>query len=260
MYTIGNFYDKLDEKAPFKYQEKYDNSGLLVGSMNDKVTKVMISLDITNDVIDEAKNSNCNLIISHHPVIFDPIYKLDEKNPVYKLVKYGIAAICTHTCMDMSNSGMNKVLFNIIDSKVKINEEKLLDEKDEDRGFGMICRLQKEIEPTQLAKLLKEAFSCTVVRYYNAGKKIKRLAFCSGAGGSALQTVIKENVDAYITGDVKHDQFTTAKNYEITLFDCGHYNTETVILKDIKEYLEKALEGTEIVIAKSNKDSLSYEI
>lgn len=259
MYTVNDAYLAMDLLAPFNTQEKYDNSGLIVGNKTDKVDKIMLSLDITNKVIEEAKAKKCQLIISHHPVIFNPLKNVDRENPVYKLTEYGIAAICSHTPLDMCENGMNKAFFNLLKTRVKVEKYDILEKVSDNTGFGLICDTDKSIDPDDFAGILKEIFGCTMVKYYNSGKPIKRIAFCSGAGASIIHLATDKNADAFISGDVKQDQFMTAINYGISLYDCGHFHTETIIFVYLKYYLKSKLPLVEIIEAEYNKDLLSYK-
>ncbi|MBP5605049.1 MAG: Nif3-like dinuclear metal center hexameric protein, partial [Ruminiclostridium sp.] len=103
--TVGDVYDYLNTYAPFRLQDGFDNSGLLVGNRESEIYRIAVCLDITNDVVDECERVGAQLIVSHHPVIFHRIHSLDENSPVYRLIKYNIAAICAHTNVDMVRGG-----------------------------------------------------------------------------------------------------------------------------------------------------------
>lgn len=112
MASVGEIYSYLDRIAPFKQQEKWDNSGLLAGDKQQQVTKCLLALDITNDVVNEAVISGARLIISHHPIIFNPIKSVTAQSEpvVYRLIKHDISAICAHTNLDLAQGGVNDVL------------------------------------------------------------------------------------------------------------------------------------------------------
>lgn len=261
LYTVKDFYAEMDRIAPFSLTEKGDNSGLIVGDKNAPVKKVFLALDITNDVIEEAHEVGAELIISHHPVIYNPVYTLSINNPVYLLAKYEISAICSHSPLDMSENGMNKIICEFLKDPLEIKKCEILEKISSDGkiGFGMICKLNSAISPLKTAEILKQIFGCTVIRYFNAEKPIKKIAFCSGGGGSILPLAYQKDADAFITGDVKHDQFMFAKNYGMSLFDCGHYHTEAIALEYLRYNLQNQLPQAEILIAKNSCDCLSYE-
>ena len=118
MIKIKNIYEFIDSFAPFKDSMDFDNCGLLVGNINSEVNNVLVALDITNEVVEEAKKLGANLIISHHPVIFKPIKKIMSDSVVYNLIKNDIAAICAHTNLDMAeDTGVNTCLANALELK-----------------------------------------------------------------------------------------------------------------------------------------------
>ena len=129
----------------------------------------------------------------------------------------------------------------------------------ENIGYGKIGILEKELSPKEFAGHIKKLLGNTVVRYNDTGGKIKTVAVSSGSGGSLIEKVISKGVDAFVTGDIKHDQFITAQNNGLAVFDAGHFHTENIILDTIKECLTKEFSDLEIVIADKNRDILDYE-
>lgn len=117
MSTVRDVYNYIDEIAPFDTAMDFDNCGMLVGNYSEVINKVLLSLDITPDVVKEAKKLGANLIISHHPVIFNPIKRLDSNSVPYLLAKNGISAICAHTNLDMADCGVNTALADLLGIK-----------------------------------------------------------------------------------------------------------------------------------------------
>jgi dinuclear metal center YbgI/SA1388 family protein len=261
LHTVKNVYEAMDITAPFCNIDKGDNSGLLVGSADSKVTRVLIALDITVDTVEEAKAKGAELIVSHHPVIYYPLYSVSDKNPACLALKYGIACICSHSPLDMADGGINDILYDMFKEPFGLSEKREVLEAvhSDGRGYGMVCDMGREFTPAELAKKAKEILGCTAVRYTN-GRNIKRLAFCSGGGGKNIEPAVKMGADALITGDVKHDQLITAKNLGVTIIDCGHYHTETVAVPYLKKRFKEILPDIDFVIAKSNVDPACYVI
>ena len=108
--TVGDIYGFINEIAPFSLQQGYDNSGICAGSRKSPVSRVLTALDITGAVVEEAAEKGCELVLSHHPVIFRPLRTLSPENPAVKLAVRGIAAICMHTNFDSAEGGMNDIL------------------------------------------------------------------------------------------------------------------------------------------------------
>lgn len=254
MITVENVYREIDSMAPFCTQEKWDNSGLLVGDMNMPADKIYISLDISNESVLAAKNAGAQLMVSHHPVIFSPLKNIGTSDPVWQLIHADMAAICVHTPLDIAEEGINARLYDMLKSALSLGET-------EDSlcgsGFGWIAESEREIAADDMAELLRKTLGCSVVRYCDGGRPIRKIALCSGSGGSFLGGLAVQGCDALITGDVKHDCWYTAKNAGISLFDCGHYHTERIMEEILAEKLRVAFPQAEIICGNS-QDPVSY--
>lgn len=259
MYTVKDIMILMDKIAPLKNLHKGDNSGLLVGDENASVTKILFALDITCDAVREASEIGAEVIIAHHPVIFHPLYSLNESDPACLAFKHGIACICFHSPLDMADGGINDIIFNMLTPALKLKKQEVLEPVHPDgRGYGWVCSVGNEVMPDELGKLLKDTFGCTIVRYTNSGKPIKKLAFCSGGAGGNLLLAIASGADAYITGDVKHDQWITARNSGIALYDCGHFHTEDIAVPYLIKCFAEEYPQLEAVRAKADRDPADY--
>ncbi len=259
MFSVMDIFALMDTIAPMKNLHKGDNSGLLVGDKNASVTKVMFALDITCDAVREAAEIGAEAIVAHHPVIFHPLYSLDESNPACLALKHGIACICFHSPLDMADGGINDIIFDMLAPALSLKKQSVLEPVHPDgRGYGWVCSAGNELMPDELGRLLKDTFGCTVVRYTNSGKSVKKLAFCSGGAGGNLPLAIEQGADAYITGDVKHDQWITARNSGIALYDCGHFHTEDIAVQYLMNRFKAEYKGLEIVRAKADRDPVDY--
>lgn len=259
--TVRSVYKALDGFAPFSLAQNDDNVGLLVGDFDEKVSRILLSLDITNDVVCEAVERGAELIISHHPVIYHPLKSLNNGNPAVLAAKNGISAICAHTNLDVARGGVNDRLAAMISAKKtdKYLEELPKNSANTDKyGFGNICILPKEMSAGEFANLLKSTLLCTVVRYSDSSKPIRRVAICSGSGGFLVTEAIAAEVDALLCGDVKHDQFIKARNADFALFDAGHYHTEQIILSVLERMLREKFPEITVKIAQKSADPVSY--
>lgn len=254
MITVGDIYREIDSIAPFCTQEKWDNSGLLIGDMSMAAEKIYVSLDISNESVLNAKKAEAQLMISHHPVIFSPIKSLDSSNPVWHLAAANMAAICVHTPLDTASDGINSKLYEMLREKLLLGN---ISDSLCGSGFGWIADCTNEFNAAEMSKILKEIFGCTVVRYCDGGHPIKRIALCSGSGGSFLSEIIGQKCDALITGDVKHDLWYAAKNSGVSLFDCGHYHTEKIAVELLAEKIKSAFPDAEVICDKSG-DPVMY--
>jgi dinuclear metal center YbgI/SA1388 family protein len=254
MRTVAAIYEALSAIAPFSTQEPWDNSGLLVGSMEMPVDRIYISLDISNAAVEAAHAAGAQLILSHHPVIFSPLKQLSPSHPVWKLAAAHMAAICMHTPLDMAETGINQALYAKMKAPLSLGA--IVDTPDHS-GCGWIAESAVAQEARTLAQTLQTLLGCTVVRYCPADRPIRKIALCSGAGGSFLDAVIAQGCDAYITGDVKHDAWYTARNAGLALLDCGHYHTEVIAQELLAHALETAFPDVTILCDQQG-DPVSY--
>lgn len=253
---ISEIYSFLDEKYPLSLQESWDNSGYIVESDSEKCSKILLTLDITNDSVDEAVNKKADLALSHHPVIFNPLKKIQVDTPVYKLVRSGIGAICMHTNLDIAEGGTNTVIVGKIAEKLGIsaNIEPL-----EDCGLGCIIELEKVVDCDELAEILKDIFNIERIKMSMYGEYIlSKIAICSGSGGSLWKLAQAKGCDALITGDVKHDVWIDANNSKFTIIDCGHFHTENLVLWELRRVLEEKFPMVDVEISESSVDPCEY--
>lgn len=233
MAKVKDFYDYLNSIAPFDTQEDWDNSGMLVGDMNAEVNKVAIVLDITPEEIEKAKAIGADLIISHHPVIFFPVKSVTKGSVPYELIASSVNALCCHTPLDIAEGGTNDSLAELLGIDVT-------------RADDPILRLGT-VEPTTAAELAGKIAKAlnTKVRYADAGKKIEKIAICTGAGCSLIEAA--GEIDAFITGDASHHNFLDCVQAGITLIAAGHYETEIVVVPVLVKKLQTQFPDIEII-------------
>lgn len=260
MNTVSEIYNYINEAVPFSRQEKWDNSGLLTGSMEKKVNSVLVTLDITKEVAEEAVENGAELVVSHHPAIFHPLYTLADDEPACILMKNGISAICCHTPYDIAKNGMNDYLMQLSGFEKVSGILEVTGNDSEPFGFGTVGVSDTEYTAAELGKKLKELLECRVVRYTDGGKVIRKAAFCTGSGGNLIENAVKLGADAYITSEVKHDQWIYAKRMGISVFDCGHFHTENAGMKYLCKRLAADFPNIDILMSEVNKDPVNYVI
>lgn len=236
MAKVKDFYGYLNSIAPFETQEDWDNSGMLVGDMNAEVKKAAVVLDITHEEIKKAKAIGADLIISHHPVIFNPIKSVTKGSVPYELVASSINALCCHTPLDIADGGTNDSLAELLGINVT-------------RADDPILRLGT-VEPTTAQELAGKIANTlnTKVRYADAGKTIKKIAICTGAGCSLIEAA--GEIDAFITGDASHHNFLDCVQAGITLIAAGHYETEIIVVPVLVKKLQAQFPDIEIIDSK----------
>ena len=233
MANVKDFYGYLNSIAPFETQEDWDNSGMLVGDMDAEVKKVAVVLDITHEEIKKAKAIGADLIISHHPVIFNPIKSVTRGSVPYELVASSINALCCHTPLDIADGGTNDSLAKLLGIEVTRTEDPIL-------RLGTV-------EPTTAQELAGKIANTlnTKERYADAGRKIEKIAICTGAGCSLIEAA--GEIDAFITGDASHHNFLDCIQAGITLIAAGHYETEIVVVPVLVKKLQAQFPDIEII-------------
>lgn len=252
MITVRDIYEFIDRIAPFKLQESYDNSGLVIGSPDREVTTVLTALDVTREIIADAKRLGAELIVTHHPVIFDPVKRISFDTVAGELALSGISVISAHTSFD--SAVMNDILCKKLGL---VPAEPLCVENGV--PIGCICDCE-ELFAGELAARIADALGNTCIRYNETGKLLRRVAVCSGSGGSFLSCALNKGADCLITGDVKHNIFIDAHNSGFTVFDAGHFHTEEIFCGFMRDALAAEFPGLRAEIAPSERDVLVYYI
>lgn len=248
----------LDELAPTALKMDFDNVGLLVGNDNCDVTAAVIALDITDDVISEAAEYGAELIISHHPVIFNPLKSVVESDivsrKIIKLVKQNISAICMHTNLDIAEGGVNDALMDVLGAEVS----GILEPTDENSGCGRIGTISAAMTMPDFLSHCKSALNSKGLRYFDAGRPVKKIAVMGGSGGDCLELAVEKGCDTYITSDIKYNVFLDAKDYGINLIDADHFCTENVIVPVLYDKLSKMFPDVNFIISKRHGQTASF--
>lgn len=233
MTTVRDVYDFLDSIAPFSGQLDYDNSGFLVGDPDKAVRSIAVSLDITAETIDLARECRADLMVSHHPVIYKAKKSFKAGDLPYELAVSDIAAICAHTSLDCAADGVNDVLADIFSlTKVEAVPTNELPVPMVRVGF-----LPKSATPYELACEAAEQLD-SKLRWCDGGKAIETVAVCGGSGGSLVEDILEMGIDALITGDANYHNFLDAQAGGLTLIAAGHFETEVPVVSVIAERLQ----------------------
>ena len=236
--TVEKIFEFLNQKFPVDTACGFDNVGTLVGNRNQTVTKALVALDCTMPVIKDAIENGCELIITHHPIIFSGLKSVLDDTLVFEIIKNGLSVISMHTNLDQGDGGVNDALCDVIGLKnVETVEapDKFLLKK------GEISPLSAD----DFAKHLKEVLNYPVK--YVGENEIKNVLVCSGSGAQ-YHTLLKENgCDALVTADVRHNNFLDAAQNGLALYDCGHFNTEVVVIKPLCELLSKEFNNIQFI-------------
>lgn len=237
MITVQQVEQKLFDWAPRQLAESWDNVGHLVGDPDREVRRILVSLDITERVVQEAADGGFDLIVSHHPVMnctWHPVQTLrtdDRQGRILtKLTENRISAICMHTNLDAAEGGVNDVLAQKLglEGLTPLTEEKI----------GRIGTLKCEMPLVEFTRFVIESLGCNGLRYTDCGKPVHRVAVGGGACGDYIPQAIAAGCDTFVTSDLRYHDFLD--NTELHLIDAGHFPTENVICEPLVTYLQRA--------------------
>lgn len=237
--TIIEYFEKT---APLCLAESWDNTGLLCGDWEKDVKKILLALDVTTDVVREAKKKGAGLIIAHHPVIFDPLRRIEPGSAVALLIQYDIAALCLHTNLDRAENGVNTALANAL---------KLLDRELFPEDFICVGSLSSPMSAEAFALYIKEKLQAPSVRFSDHKDPIRRVAVSSGGGGEGVELYEKYRFDAFVTGELKHHQYIYAAEHGVCAFDAGHFPSENVVIAPLAKSLCDAFPETGFIVSEA---------
>ncbi|MDD2969412.1 MAG: Nif3-like dinuclear metal center hexameric protein [Lachnospiraceae bacterium] len=247
--------EKLEMLSPITFAEEWDNVGLLCGKREKEVTTVAVTLDMTEKAVDQAIQSGADLIISHHPMIFRSLKKINSDTAtgrkLLRLIGQDISYYAMHTNFDVM--GMADA---VADEFGLLNSEVLSVTFEDDiakEGIGRIGMVSKTMTLEGCAQHTKNVFGMEHVRVYGeADKLIHKAAISPGSGGDMIKDAIRKGADVLITGDIKHHEALDALEEGICIIDAGHYGTEKLFSMYIKEYLEREIPELSVIILREN--------
>ncbi|MCL2873954.1 MAG: Nif3-like dinuclear metal center hexameric protein [Defluviitaleaceae bacterium] len=261
----------MEKFAPECLAYDNDNVGLLVGEQDAPISKVLVALELTNDVLDEAIEVKANLIVAHHPIMRNPIKRVTDETllgqKIIKLIKNEISLFVAHTNLDAAPGGVNDALFEILGLS---NQEPLMilphagrcehiaSDSKISPSMGRIGELLAPMKTSELAAIVKKRLNLNTVNYVgDANKIISKVGICTGSGSSIdfIESAIEKGCDVLISGDVTHHNAQTALELGIVLIDGTHYATEAIITDVIADKIKEAaiFENIYIDIVKSTK-------
>ena len=262
---IKAFIQSLEEWAPLQYQESYDNAGLIVGDPEANCTGILCSLDCTEAVVEEAIQKGCNLIVSHHPIIFKGIKQFSRDHyvnrTVLKAIQNNIALYAIHTNLDNVLHGVNSTLadrLHLENRKILAPVPGLFDANGAPVGAGLVGELPLETEPEAFIKWVKEKLNLSVIKYTKlTDKKLVTIALCGGSGHFLLDQIRAQNIDCFITSDLKYHDFFEADG-KFLLLDIGHGESEHFVPALIVDYLKRKFLTFAVLESEVKTQPISY--
>lgn len=237
---VQTILELLQQKAPLELAEEWDNVGLLVGDRTAEVTAVVVALDVTDAVLDRAMEVGAQLIVTHHPVIFDPLKTVTADTLVYRLVKAGMSVISMHTNADKAAGGVNDCLCE----KLGLSDVEIAPD-----GLTRIGKLPASMTADVFASYVSQCLD-TAVRVKAGSDMIRTVALCGGSGADLVLSLLN-TADAALTGEVKYHEWLSVPS-EKTLVDGGHYATEVMVTERFCAWLHEAFPALNVVLCKGH--------
>ncbi len=232
--TVRELYQLLNKKFPTSLSCDWDNDGLMCCPDGAReVRRVLLTLDVTADAIERAIATKCDLILSHHPLIFKGVKSLDGETPVsakaIDLIRHGISVMSFHTRLDAAEDGVNDVLAALLglSDVTPFGEE----------AIGRIGLLPQETTAEDFARKVKEVLCAPVVQLADAKIPVRRVAVLGGSGGDDVDAAKAAGADTYVSGELKYHQMTDAPEEKINLITAGHFHTEFPVCQMLKTLL-----------------------
>jgi dinuclear metal center YbgI/SA1388 family protein len=237
MAKIGDVLRIVDRLIPKALAREWDNPGLQVGSLEWPAKGVLLSLDPDLSMLEKAREVGANITITHHPLILDPLRRIDLDTPtgrvVEKAVREGVTVYSCHTNLDIMEGGVNDTLAERLGL---LNKVSLAD-------IGRIGDLPEEETLDAVSVRIKSGFSIlNLTMVGDPGMKVRRVAVCGGSGGSLIRDASENGADLLVTGDVKYHAAREAEAYGLSIVDMGHFASEALILPVMANLIKGALE------------------
>ena len=238
----------IDEIAPFSLAYEGDNVGFLIGNIDAKVEKILVALEVTDKVIDEAIAESVDMIVAHHPLIYKPLLRVTDDDPVsgmvIRLIKSGISLVAAHTNIDASRSGTAAYLAELLEvfNTSPLLEEVTLD--GEAYSYGLIGNIEKKADLFELSNYITEKTGTGKMRLVKSNDRpIYKVAIVTGSGEDYIESAASQGASVLITGDIKYHMAMYALQRGISIIDMGHYESENIFIKRFTELLKDAFEA-----------------
>ena len=257
---IKDITEKINILAPQELAYPWDNVGLICGNDENELSGILLTLDLDLDVISEAKKLGANLIIGHHPILFEKTNKITNATPdgqlITALIENKISYFAAHTNLDVAKNGLN----DLMAEKIGLKNVCILEYISETDGIGRIGEAKAPTTLTELAETVKKAFNAPFVRICGDTKKpLTKIAVNTGGGTALIDAAINKNADVLITGDYKYSQMRDCCAYGLNIIDVGHYNTEIICCELFFNYLKKEFaDSIKIYITEKNTNVMQF--
>ena len=261
MNTVKDISNEIEKIAPKYLKEDYDNVGLMVGRDDKHVSKVLLALDCTNDVIIEAIENNVDMIISHHPLLFKKPKSITTNdllgNKIISLIKEDISLYSCHTNLDSAKNGINDMLVNLLGFKSSL----IIDEKESENGkcgIGRLIRLEKTMCLDDLVSTIKNKLDIKGLRVAKGCDKVNTIAVINGSGQDYFYEAKKLGADCIITGDTTYHFASDYKEMGINIIDAGHFASEQIVFFNVMKNIIDKFTDIEFILSKVEEDPYTF--
>lgn len=259
---VNEIVSYLYSLAPAYMKEDWDNVGLICGREDAEVTKILVALDASTAVLQEAMEKNCQMVVSHHPMIFSGVKQVNLSSVTGKHILFaienGIACVNMHTNLDCVSEGVNDILAAELGLRnVSLAAPKGKDENGNDYGYVRVGEVDGQSVEV-FAKHVKEKLNCRGLRYADGGKSVQKVAVGGGACGDEIAVVLAAGCDTFVTADLKYHQFSEAADLGLNLIDAGHFQTEVPVCTYLREKLAEKFPELSVEISKAQDDAIRF--
>lgn len=262
MATVADILKYMETVAPGRMKMDWDNVGLLCGSKSATVTKILVALDPFEQVCQEAADWGAELIITHHPIIFQALKTVTDETSIGRsilhLCRHGIAAINAHTNLDQAPGGVNDVLARTLGlTDVQVINACGVEEDGNEWGL-LRCGQVPEQSLDAFLGHVKAALGCEGLRYVHGGRPVRKVAVGGGSCGGGMLDALCAGCDTFVTADIKYNQFWDAHDLGLNLIDAGHFATENPVIKVLAEKLQAKFSEIEVKISEIHNDCMKF--
>lgn len=264
---IGQIIDAIEKFAPPALQESYDNTGLIIGNKSEECSGVLLTVDVSPEVVKEAISKGCNLIVSHHPLIFSGIKRLNGDTPQQKAImlaiKNCISIYSCHTSLDKTARGVSQYMACMLGlQNIKpLEAESGSSRSDESvhSGLGAVGEFASPLKMRDFINKVKDTFGSPVARCsaFDSDSIVQKVAMCGGAGASLIDAAIQSGAAAYITSDVKYHDFVDYAGV-IAIVDIGHHESENCTKKIFYDIISEKFPNFALRYSQADVNPINY--
>lgn len=251
----------LEAIAPLRYAEPWDNVGLLVGSSDHPVTKVLCCIDYTDAVAKEADLKHVDFVLAYHPLIFDGIKRIAGDTLVYDAIRKQRAIYCPHTALDVAEGGTNDLLADTVGMTARHPLRRLASRREEDEhlGLGRIGPVTAKSRQELVARIKKSLDLSTVLVAGPGEGPLNLVAVSAGSAGDMIRDAQRAGASAYVTGEVRHHDALWAAARGMTVIMLRHSTSERAVLTKLAESLRERLRGLDVIVSEADADPFRFE-